>query len=204
MSRNFWLTVVAVGLAAVSAEALADDDRGGYRYEDEDRYGDYEFARVVGVEPLRRRIRVSEPVRECWDEVGYDDYDDRRPEGPLAPNHAGGTIVGALIGGVLGNQVGHGRGRAVARAAGAIMGGAIGYSASQQRQRQYRDGREYPRDGREYRYERCDVRYRDSYEERIEGYEVTYEYAGRRYVTRMPYDPGDRVRIRVDVTPVEG
>jgi uncharacterized protein YcfJ len=194
MSRKFWLTAVAVGFAAASTGALADHDRGGNRYEDEERYGDYEFAQVIGVEPLRRRIRVSEPVRECWDEVGYEDT---RPEGPLSPNHAGSTLVGALIGGVLGNQVGHGRGRAVARATGAIMGGAIGYSASQQRQRQYRDGREYT-------YERCDVRYRDSYEERIDGYEVTYLYAGRRYVTRMPYDPGDRIRIRVDVTPVEG
>lgn len=194
MSRKFWLTAVAVGLAAASTGALADHDRGGYRYEEQDRQGDYEFARVIGVEPLRRRIRVSEPVRECWDEVGYEDP---RPEGPLSPNHAGSTLVGALIGGVLGNQVGHGRGRAAARATGAILGGAVGYSASQQRQRQYGGGREYT-------YERCDVRYRDSYEERIDGYEVTYEYAGRRYVTRMPYDPGDRIRIRVDVTPVQG
>ncbi|HEY8266947.1 MAG TPA: hypothetical protein VIG03_10245 [Steroidobacteraceae bacterium] len=34
-----------------------------------------------------------------------------------------------------------------------------------------------------------------------------YDYAdvvhvGRQYVTHMPYDPGERVRIRVDVTPV--
>ena len=58
--------------------------------------------------------------------------------------------------------------------------------------------------GAERVYERCETRYRDSYEERIDGYEVTYEYAGRRYLTQLPYDPGDRIRIRVDVTPAAG
>jgi uncharacterized protein YcfJ len=197
MSRKFWIPAVAVGLAVASTGALADHDRDGYRYDDEDRYADYDYARVVDVEPLRRRIRVSEPVRECWDEVDY------RADGPTSSNHIGGTLVGALIGGALGNQVGHGHGRQVARAAGAIIGGAIGHSASQQRQREReRYGDRYG--DRERVYERCEVRYRDSYEERIDGYEVTYEYAGRRYVTEMPYDPGDRIRIRVDVTPTGG
>ena len=35
----------------------------------------------------------------------------------------------------------------------------------------------------------------------IDGYEVTYVYGGREYVTHMPYDPGDRIRVRVAVTP---
>ena len=45
---------------------------------------------------------------------------------------------------------------------------------------------------------------RNQFVERIEGYDVTYEYAGREYVTRMPYDPGERIRVRVDVTPADG
>jgi uncharacterized protein YcfJ len=43
--------------------------------------------------------------------------------------------------------------------------------------------------------------YDDQVEQRIDGYRVTYVYQGREYSTRMPYDPGDRVRIRVDVIP---
>jgi uncharacterized protein YcfJ len=191
MSRKLWIPALALGLAAVSTGALADHDRGGYPYGDEDRYADYDYARVVGVEPLRRRIRVSEPVRECWDEVEYG------PDRRAVRGTAGGTLLGALIGGVIGNQVGDHDSRRVARAAGAIIGGAVGNSVSKQRMR----GRD---DDREYVYERCDVRYRERYEERIDGYEVTYEYAGRRYVTEMPYDPGDRIRIRVDVTPTGG
>lgn len=49
-----------------------------------------------------------------------------------------------------------------------------------------------------------EVRYRDSFVERIDGYDVTYEYAGREYVTQLPYDPGERIRVRVDVTPADG
>jgi uncharacterized protein YcfJ len=33
----------------------------------------------------------------------------------------------------------------------------------------------------------------------VSAYDVTYEYAGRQYVSRTSYHPGDRIRIRVDV-----
>lgn len=36
------------------------------------------------------------------------------------------------------------------------------------------------------------------YEDRIDGYDVTYRYNGHVYQTRMPYDPGRRVPVRVD------
>lgn len=185
MFRKLWISAVGVGLAATSAGALADHDRYDNR---DDRSGAYEYASVINVEPLRRQVRISEPVRECWEESVP------VSNGPFSADHIGGTLVGSLIGGVLGNQVGDHHGRQVARAAGAIIGGAVGYNASRNRKGY----------GGERVYERCETRYRDSYEERIDGYDVTYEYAGRRYRTQLPYDPGDRIRIRVDVTPVAG
>lgn len=187
MFRKLCISTVGVALAVASAGALADHDSYGYD-NPEDRSDAYDYASVVQVEPLRRQVRVSEPVRECREEQGYGS------DGPFSSNHIGGTLVGSLIGGVLGNQVGDGRGRQVARAAGAIIGGAVGYNVS-------RDRKGY---GGDRVYERCETRYRDSYEERVDGYEVTYEYAGRRYLTQLPYDPGDRIRIRVDVTPAAG
>lgn len=187
MFRKLCISTVGVALAVVSAGALADNESDGY-YDSDDRSDAYDYASVVHVEPLRRQVRVSEPVRECWEERRYGS------DGPFSSNHIGGTLVGSLIGGVLGNQVGDGRGRQVARAAGAIIGGAVGYNVS--RNRRGYDG--------ESDYERCETRYRDSYEERVDAYNVTYEYAGRRYLTQLPYDPGDRIRIRVDVTPATG
>jgi len=189
MIPKFLVSGLVIGLAAVSTGALAGDNRYRSRYDDgrySERYGEYDYAQVVDVEPLRRRIRVSEPVRECWDEVRYES------DGPLSSRHAGSTLLGGVIGAVVGNQIGSGRGRDVARVAGALAGGAIGHRISRDRNGDY---------GRERYVERCEVRYRDSYEERIDGYRVTYAYAGREYTTRMPYDPGDRIRIRVDVTP---
>jgi uncharacterized protein YcfJ len=188
MSR-FNRVLVAAGLALVSGAAAAEPpgtfDGGPY-----DRASDLDYAEVVHVEPIRRQLRVSEPVRECWQEA--------RPasEGPFSYNHVGATLVGGALGTIVGNQIGRGRGKDAARVAGALIGGAIGHNVSVDRQRQI---------GAPLRtYERCDVRYRDSFVERIDGYEVTYAYAGREYVTRMPYDPGDRIRVQVDVTPAGG
>ncbi|HEX6136750.1 MAG TPA: hypothetical protein VF059_03780 [Casimicrobiaceae bacterium] len=33
----------------------------------------------------------------------------------------------------------------------------------------------------------------------VEGYDVTYRYQNRDFTTRMAYDPGDRVQVRIDV-----
>lgn len=201
MLRRICLSGLTLALAAASTGAWADHDR--YRDDDrydrdrayEDRYGreGYAWARVLRVEPIRRRVRVSEPVRECWDEVEY------RPDGPLSSRHLGGTLLGAAIGGALGNQVGHGRGRDAAKIAGALLGGAIAYNVSREHQT-YDAG--YRRNER--MVERCDLRYRDDWVERIDGYDVTYEYDGRRQTAWMSYDPGERIRVRVDVTPVSG
>ena len=56
---------------------------------------------------------------------------------------------------------------------------------------------------REYTVERCDTRYSEHWEERVDGYRVTYVYNGHRQVSQMPYKPGDRIRVRVDVSPAE-
>ena len=105
MSRTLKAIAAAAGLALASGAALGDD-----RYEGD---GDYDFAPVVNVEPLRHQVRVSEPVRECWQEASY--ASDR----PFSSNHVGATLLGSAIGIALGNQVGHGRGKDVARVAGA-------------------------------------------------------------------------------------
>ena len=189
MTRSNRVFAAAAGLALASSAALADPTS----FPIEDRYDnrdDPDFADVVHAEPIRKQERVSEPVRECWQETRH------VSEGPFSYNHVGGTLLGGAIGTVLGNQVGHGRGKDVARVAGALIGGAIGHNVSVDRQR-HLDGTPLRTD------ERCEVRYRDSFVERIDGYDVTYEYAGREYVTRMPYDPGERIRVLVDVTPAD-
>ena len=38
--------------------------------------------------------------------------------------------------------------------------------------------------------------------DRVEGFRVLYEYEGRTYTTRTATDPGDEIRVRVDVRPL--
>ena len=208
MSRTsgFTFVAVAVGAALVAQSALADQGRHrGWERQDR-RDSDSDYARVIDVQPITRRIRVSEPGRECYEETRYEGS---RNAGPRPA--AGSMILGGLLGAAVGNQIGRGDGRRAATVAGVLIGSALGHDAAARRDyRDYRDDRDdrYYRaraaaPPRAYAVERCDVRYQDSWDERVEGYRVAYEYNGRRYETRMLYDPGERVRVRVEVFPDE-
>jgi uncharacterized protein YcfJ len=50
--------------------------------------------------------------------------------------------------------------------------------------------------------ERCRVSQEVRYEERVVAYRVTYLYRGRELTTEMPHDPGNRIRVGVDVHPL--
>jgi len=108
------------------------------------------------------------------------------------------TVVGGVVGAVLGSQVGGGSARYATSALGSMVGGMAGRSIY--------DRSVQPRRGQ---VTVCDpvVRgtpVRSSYGDGYGSgdlYDVTYEYGGRRYTSRMNYNPGDRVRVRVDVTP---
>lgn len=143
---------------------------------------DWDYAEVVSSRPIYREVRVAEPREECWDERVV--RRERRGYGPSA-----GAITGAIVGGVIGHQFGNGRGKDAATVAGAILGAGIGEQA----------GYENRRVAERVSYEtQCRTVHDVRYEERIDGYDVAYRYGGRVYRTRMPYDPGDRIRVRVD------
>jgi uncharacterized protein YcfJ len=176
--------VTAVMLLAGAATAQADHDyeqRGNSRAQ-------YDYARVLSAQPIVKYVTVTTPVRECWEETRY--HTNR-----YYPRNGPGTLLGAIIGGVIGHQVGSGRGNDAATIAGALIGAAVGNDAARQG-----DAR-YGNDRHSRQVERCETRYREHREERIDGYRVTYRYNGQKYRTEMPYDPGERIRVRVDVRP---
>lgn len=157
---------------------------------------------------------------------GYDSYGGRRydtndygrddrnydPYPRNSGSQAGGTVasvVGGLLGAVIGSQVGGGSGRYATSAIGSVVGSVAGRQIYEQAQR--------PRD-RTGTVRVCDPvpvdrysnngRFGDGYrtsdrsnDRGVTAYDVTYEYAGRRYATRTNYHPGDRIRVRVDVRP---
>jgi uncharacterized protein YcfJ len=201
-SKKVLVGFLAAAFTVASAGAFAQDRYDDGRYNDrpyddrpyEDGNGVYDYAKVIDVQPLTTRVRVSTPQRECWDETRYDEGGYQ--SGPHGARVGGSTLLGAAIGAVIGNQIGHGQGRKAATAAGAVIGAGIGH---QQGMRRY-GAVAAPQP---YTVQRCETRYRDEYQERIDGYRVTYVYHGRRQVTQLPYRPGERIRVRVDVSPAE-
>lgn len=145
----------------------------------------YAYAQVLRVDPVYERVILSRPEERCEDEVVYE-----RVEGG---NRTAGAVLGAVIGGVIGNQVGKGNGRRAATVAGAIAGGAIGGNVG---------GAQARATGEEVR-PGCRVVEVEREERRLAGYDVEYRYKGDVYMSRLDYDPGDRLRIRVAVSPVD-
>jgi uncharacterized protein YcfJ len=104
--------------------------------------------------------------------------------------------VGGILGGVIGHQFGKGRGNKLATAIGTIIGAQIGHNAVNG------NNQSVPQNGYTEYEQRCSVRHQVSYEEVLEGYQVTYRYQGERYQIKMPYDPGKRIKLRIQIEPV--
>ena len=103
------------------------------------------------------------------------------------PNTGAGAAIGAIAGAALGDASGgHGSARAAATMIGAIGGAVVGNNIEGQPQPQVRD------------VQRCSTQM--AYENRVVGYRVDYEYAGKRYSAQIPQDPGPTVQVQI--TPV--
>jgi uncharacterized protein YcfJ len=195
------------------------------------RSGTYDMARVLRVDPIVSRGRACYGAPAYGGDRyayggGYADpyrrgYADPYARGYRAPARTTGTgaMVGAIIGGAIGNAVadgdrhdryGYRRGgseRAVATVLGAVVGSAIGAGVERsatQRRDPYYGGQPYgygdPRYGGQVYRGSTVADCRTGYDG-VDGYRVTYEYAGRRYETVTDYHPGRELRVRVDVRP---
>ncbi|HEY6641182.1 glycine zipper 2TM domain-containing protein [Povalibacter sp.] len=180
--------VILAGLSVTSITLAAPPSWSNSRHNRADE--GYDYAPVVRAEPIVRQIRVETPRRECWNDVHTVESRPHISE----PAVGGRTLLGGIIGGVIGHQFGSGRGRDAATVAGAAIGAGVGYDSAR---------RVYGTSTSQETVQRCEVRHEEQYEERIDGYRVTYEYHGRQYTTRMPYDPGSQIRVRVAVAPAE-
>ncbi len=181
--KNTITTLSLATLLTLSSSAVMAGDK--YRHYEQ---GGQDRAKVTWVEPVYNEVRVTTPVRECYESRDYR----RGPQQSYT-----GTIAGGLIGGVIGNQFGGGNGQTAMTVAGALLGGSVGRDMSNQ----YRGGNSDYRGG-DYGYsEQCDVRYEDRYEQRVEGYEVGYRYKGREYTTFMDHHPGKFIPVEVTARP---
>ena len=195
--------VDAMPLDATPLDTAGYPDDDGYRddggYRDDD--GHYDYARVLRVVPVGAsgayrddRYRAPACVTRnqpggYYGDGGYRDYGEprmRRNDG----DRAAASILGSVIGAVIGSQVGGGSARYATTAIGSTVGAVAGQQVYENAQR--------ARDGHVTVCEPSPVG--GGYRGQASGpYEVTYEYAGRTYMTRTNYDPGNRIRVRVEV-----
>lgn len=109
------------------------------------------------------------------------------------------TVIGGVLGAVVGSQVGGGSARYATSAIGSMVGGIAGREVYEANQRN-----RYPQQGSVTVCDPVPVGNGGYYPVNnagVRAYDVTYEYAGRRYTTRTDYHPGDTLRVRVDVRP---
>jgi len=181
-------TIAAMVLIFANAAGAATGGHDHKKHDYSPRHDLYEFARVTNVQPIYREVQVSRPIRECWEEPVYHTRHQQY-------GSAGGMLAGGLLGGIIGHQLGRGRPNKVATAVGTIVGAKIGYDMVNRYSRH--DAPTVA--GYE---EHCKTRNQISYEEVIDGYDVTYRYRGKKYQIEMPYDPGERIKMRIQFAPV--
>ena len=101
------------------------------------------------------------------------------------PTSGAGAMMGAIAGGAVGSQIGGGTGQALATMAGIVGGSIMG------------DRIENP--GTQVQNQTsCTTQ--NFMENRLVGYNVVYEYAGKQHSVQLPQDPGPTIQLQV--TPV--
>ena len=135
-----------------------------------------EMARVVSSTPITQQVTV--PRQICSDTQVL----------VQQPRSGAGATVGAVAGGIIGSQFGGGSGKAAATALGIIGGAILGDQLESQPAPVARTA--------------TSCTQQITYENRVVGYNVVYEYAGRQYTAQMNTDPGPQLTIQV--TPING
>jgi uncharacterized protein YcfJ len=94
-----------------------------------------------------------------------------------------GALMGAIAGGAMGNAVGDGSGRALATVIGLVGGAMVGERIEGSGQASTQN------------HTTCTTQ--TVYENRLVGYDVVYEYAGKQYRVQLPQDPGPTISLNI-------
>lgn len=185
------LTIAIGALAVISTSANAAK----YNKHHSKHFENVDYAKVVDVYPVTKQIKVSEPVRHCYDKKVWHDTS-RKRQGNGYTNEIVGGLIGAAVGNRVGKKIGGSNGRDVATIAGAVLGGVI---ANDQERKHYR--KHSHSTGYYKTVKHCDTSHNVHFEEKVVAYKVTYKYRGQIYKTRTKFHPGDRLKVRVNVSP---
>lgn len=137
------------------------------------------IARAVNVVPITET--VNRPGQHGWTETRQMQQEPRHDPGR--------AILGTIAGGILGSEIGKGNGRVAAAAVGAGIGAVTGDRIA---------NGDAQVTTTTLPVQRCESV--DNLEMRVAAYRVTYEYDTYRFTTRLPYYPGNEMRVNVAVT----
>lgn len=136
--------------------------------------GAQEVGNVLSRTPVYQQVLV--PRQTCT----------QVPVAQPSPSSGAGALMGAIAGGAMGNAIGDGTGRALATMIGIVGGSLVGERI------------EGPQAGLVQNQTHCSTQ--NVYENRLVGYNVVYEYAGKQYTVQLPQDPGTTIPLQV--TPI--
>lgn len=178
----------------------------------------YGWADVLRVDPVYEQAADAAPAASDDGRQPRPDCNEPPPSAPPPPppphdgeqadNRTTGTVIGALIGAVVGHAFGRGDGNTAATVAGGVAGGVAGnrIAAAQDQAANQAQQADAERDAVAASLRDCrdrPIRGSSQPERRITGYDVEYRYKGEIYMARLPFDPGDRMRVKITVVPVE-
>ena len=136
-------------------------------------------ARVLEATPRYVTALEQRPVERCK-EVAVKAQDSDTPE-----------ILGAVLGGAIGQKIDDGGDGGTI--IGALLGASIASDMEDRKKRANSGGTKTV----------CETVYSEVEVRRNDGYNVTYELNGRRFISSMSRVPGDIITVRVHVLPAE-
>ena len=150
-------------------------------------YDDYEYARVLLVEPIAR-TQVTQPAYDCRYQAS--------PRHQAEIERYAPAVVGAVAGGIIGHQLGSKKDRPLTTVLGSVVGASIGGMITAQQP---------VAPAPAYRtYCQPQAAYAPQASDQASDYEITYYFEGRKYVTRTDAAPGSWVKVRRDGSLYEG
>ncbi len=174
MKKTIGATFIILLLTGVALNGVAQAEySGGFEVD----------AVVLGVSERYKVVKEMTPVRECRDvevSTGGGSTSSDTPE-----------LVGALIGGAIGKEIDDtGKSSTVI---GALLGASIASDIEKKQAASQATTRIETR---------CTTVQREVETERLDGYNVSYEYEGNVYRARTPTRPGETIRVRILAVPV--
>lgn len=130
-----------------------------------------ELGQVISKTPVYQQVVV--PRQTCT----------QMPVAQQAPSSGAGALMGAIAGGAMGNAIGDGSGRALATVIGIVGGAMVG------------DRIEGPSGAWAQNQTQCSTQ--NVFENRLVGYNVVYEFAGKQYNAQLPQDPGTTIPLQI-------